>query len=97
VLQYLNNLPEGEGHTVFPSLKVNGRPLSSQPQRLKALLWCNVLENGEPDARLIHRYPTHRHRHTDRDTQTQSQAWQGLVCLDMILSHSPFSALLWYD
>jgi len=25
-----------------------------QPKRSRAVLWCNVLANGEPDARVIH-------------------------------------------
>lgn len=50
---YLNTLPRGQGHTVFPLL--DGGRFSVQPKRLKALLWCNVLENGAPDPRLIHR------------------------------------------
>ncbi|GAB5032928.1 phf isoform b [Nannochloropsis oceanica] len=41
------------GHTVFP--KLEGGRFSVQPKRLKALLWCNVLPNGAPDPRLIHR------------------------------------------
>eukprot|EP00624_Nannochloropsis_granulata_P001633 evm.model.NODE_18033_length_94466_cov_20.978998.21 len=50
---YLNTLPRGQGHTVFP--KLEGGRFSVQPKRLKALLWCNVLANGAPDPRLIHR------------------------------------------
>lgn len=26
-----------------------------QPKRLRAVLFCNVLEGGEPDPRLVHR------------------------------------------
>jgi hypothetical protein len=50
---YLNSLPRGQGHTVFP--KLNGGRFSIKPKRLRALLWCNVLEDGNPDPRLIHR------------------------------------------
>lgn len=28
---------------------------SVQPKRLRAVLFCNVLESGEPDVRLLHR------------------------------------------
>ncbi len=50
---YLNTLPRGQGHTTFPQL--HGGRFSVRPQRLNALLFCNVLENGEPDPRLVHR------------------------------------------
>lgn len=48
-----------------------------------------MLENGEPDARLIHRYHTQkRQRHTrDRETQTQTVAGKavlGLLRYDLI-------------
>ena len=35
--QYLNSLPEGEGHTEFPLLD-----LSVRPERNCALLFCNT-------------------------------------------------------
>ena len=47
---YLNTLPEGQGHTEFPALN-----LSVRPQKGSALIFCNVLPNGLPDPRLIHR------------------------------------------
>ena len=47
---YLNTLPEGQGHTEFPALN-----LSVRPQKGNALVFCNVLPNGQPDPRLIHR------------------------------------------
>ncbi len=47
---YLNTLPEGQGHTEFPALN-----LSVRPQKGNALMFCNVLPNGQPDPRLIHR------------------------------------------
>lgn len=48
---YLNDLPEGAGgETEFPLLGLKVRP-----RRGCALLFCNVLENGELDHRVIHR------------------------------------------
>ena len=53
---YLNTLPEGVGHTEFPLLRdSNGKPLSIRPRCGTALLFCNVDEEGEPDARACHR------------------------------------------
>ena len=46
---YLNNLPEGQGHTEFPNLK-----LSVRPQRGCAVLFPNLLPSGEVDVRTIH-------------------------------------------
>ena len=48
---YLNNLPPGQGHTEFPLLE----GVSVTPRKGGALLFCNVLENGEIDPRLAHR------------------------------------------
>ena len=47
---YLNNLPEGQGHTEFPVINV-----SVQPKRGCGILFCNLLANGEPDPRVIHK------------------------------------------
>lgn len=47
---YLNNLPAGQGHTEFPLLGV-----SVTPRKGGALLFCNVLADGEADPRLAHR------------------------------------------
>jgi hypothetical protein len=47
---YLNNLPRGEGHTEFPAIN-----LSVQPERGCAVVFCNVLPNGAPDPRTVHR------------------------------------------
>lgn len=44
---YLNTLKGG--HTVFPELD-----LRVQPNARLAVLWCNVLKDGEPDPRMIH-------------------------------------------
>lgn len=53
---YLNTLPEGVGHTEFPLLRgADGGALSVRPRAGTALLFCNVDEAGEPDARLCHR------------------------------------------
>lgn len=46
---YLNNLPLDNGCTEFPELG-----LKVQPQRGRALLFCNILGNGEPDSRVVH-------------------------------------------
>eukprot|EP01035_Chromulina_nebulosa_P024305 gene24305-31618_t len=40
----------GEGHTEFPMLG-----LSIQPKKGSAVLWCNLLPNGEADSRTSHR------------------------------------------
>ena len=47
---YLNNLPEGQGHTEFPILN-----LSLRPQRGCGLLFCNLLPTGAIDVRTQHR------------------------------------------
>jgi hypothetical protein len=47
---YLNTLPSGIGCTSFPSLG-----LSVTPERGTAVLFCNVLPDGTPDARTIHK------------------------------------------
>ena len=49
IFVYLNSLPEGQGHTEFP-----GIGLSVTPKRGMAVLFPNVLENGEPDVRTVH-------------------------------------------
>lgn len=46
---YLNSLPAGQGETVFPVLKLN-----VTPKRGRALLFCNVLPNGDVDKRTVH-------------------------------------------
>ncbi len=46
---YLNSLPWGQGHTEFPALG-----LSVQPQQGSAVMFCNVLKDGQVDARLVH-------------------------------------------
>jgi len=50
LLIYLNTLPEGQGHTEFPDLK-----LSVRPERGCGVLFCNVLGDGQPDPRTVHR------------------------------------------
>lgn len=50
LLLYLNTLPEGQGHTEFPGLK-----LSVRPEKGCGILFCNVLEDGLPDSRTCHR------------------------------------------
>ena len=53
---YLNTLPEGIGHTEFPLLRTaDGAPFSVRPRSGTALIFCNVDEDGRPDARLCHR------------------------------------------
>ncbi len=47
---YLNTLPEGEGHTEFPELGISVRP-----ERGCAVLFSNVLANGDIDPRTVHR------------------------------------------
>lgn len=46
---YLNDLPEGQGATEFPSLE-----LKVTPKRGSAVMFCNLLENGECDPRVAH-------------------------------------------
>jgi len=47
---YLNDVPAGAGgETEFPRLK-----LKITPKRRKALLFCNVCEDGTPDLRVVH-------------------------------------------
>jgi len=50
LLLYLNTLPLVQGHTEFPDLK-----LSVRPERGCGVLFCNVLPDGQPDPRTIHR------------------------------------------
>ena len=47
---YLNSLPTNQGHTEFPELG-----LSVQPERGSAVLFSNVLTDGTPDTRTVHR------------------------------------------
>ena len=54
VFIYLNTLPEGEGHTEFPLLN-EGKGLSVQPTRGDAIVWCNILPDGNVDPLLQHR------------------------------------------
>ena len=52
---YLNDLPFPNGFTEFPKLN-----LSILPKRGQALLFCNILPNGEADLRVIHKaLPVH--------------------------------------
>jgi hypothetical protein len=52
---YLNDLPFGNGFTEFPSLN-----LSILPKRGQALMFCNILPNGQADNRVIHKaLPVH--------------------------------------
>ena len=46
----MNDLPEGQGHTEFPLLN-----LTIQPERGKALIFCNIDSQGMPDRRLLHK------------------------------------------
>jgi prolyl 4-hydroxylase len=46
---YLNNLPENEGCTEFPSLNLKVHPI-----RGSAVLFCNMLPDGNADKRTIH-------------------------------------------
>ena len=49
---------DGIGHTEFPLLQAadgSGRSLSVRPRSGTALVFCNVDERGESDARLCHR------------------------------------------
>lgn len=50
LLLYLNTLPRGQGHTEFPGLH-----LSVRPEKGCGILFCNVLEDGQPDPRTRHR------------------------------------------
>ena len=50
IFVYLNTLPEGQGHTSFPTLGVSVRP-----QRGCGVLFCNILPDGEVDTRTVHR------------------------------------------
>jgi len=47
---YLNTLPDGVGHTEFPTVGLSVRPRSGT-----ALLFCNVDAAGEPDVNVCHR------------------------------------------
>jgi prolyl 4-hydroxylase len=47
---YLNDLPIGEGETVFPKLNIK-----VQPRRGRAVFWSNVLEDGTLDPLVVHR------------------------------------------
>ena len=54
VFIYLNSLPEGEGHTEFPLLN-EGKGLSVRPSRGDAVVWCNILPDGNVDPLLQHK------------------------------------------
>ena len=49
VFLYLNDMPPGEGKTVFPELN-----LSVTPKRRSALVFANITEDGSPDPRTVH-------------------------------------------
>jgi hypothetical protein len=51
VFSYLNTLPEGQGHTEFPALD----NVSIRPIKGAAVMFCNVMPNGEADVRTVHR------------------------------------------
>jgi prolyl 4-hydroxylase len=52
---YLNDLPFGNGFTEFPLLS-----LSVLPKRGQALLFCNILPDGNADERVVHKaMPVH--------------------------------------
>eukprot|EP00808_Paulinella_micropora_P021074 g55850.t1 len=50
IFVYLNDLPEGEGLTVFPVLG-----LSCQPRQGTAILFRNISPLRWPDGRVVHR------------------------------------------
>eukprot|EP01006_Ploeotia_vitrea_P059954 TRINITY_DN75048_c0_g1_i1.p1 TRINITY_DN75048_c0_g1~~TRINITY_DN75048_c0_g1_i1.p1 ORF type:complete len:308 (-),score=39.11 TRINITY_DN75048_c0_g1_i1:89-1012(-) len=59
---YLTSMKKGMGCTEFPKLalpsgkgkKKQEQCVCVQPEAGKAVLWCNVLEGGEADPRLVH-------------------------------------------
>lgn len=56
ILVYLNDLPDGSGgSTQFPLLSGEHGCLSIRPERNMAVIWCNLLRDGTPDQRLVHR------------------------------------------
>ncbi len=57
---YLNTLPDGQGCTEFPSASSSSSSSRSSgmqvtPRRGCAVLWSNILPNGQADVRTIHR------------------------------------------
>jgi hypothetical protein len=55
VFLYLNHLPLGIGHTCFPHLKNSeGKQLTVNPVRGKALIFPNILPDGSADKRTAH-------------------------------------------
>ena len=50
VFVYLTTMPENVGCTEFPKIGV-----TVQPVRGKAVFFCNVCPDGQPDSRLVHR------------------------------------------
>jgi hypothetical protein len=59
ILVYLNDLPEGSGgSTQFPLLKnteAGEDCFSIRPEKNMAVIWCNLLKDGMPDQRVVHR------------------------------------------
>lgn len=53
ILQYLNDLPSGEGCTEFPRIQ-----LSVQPERGSALVFSNVDEAGTCISNMVHKANT---------------------------------------
>ena len=49
-LQYLNDMPEHEGHTDFPNIDLSVRPV-----RGSAVIFCNVDLRGNCDPKVVHR------------------------------------------
>ena len=47
---YLNDLPEGQGHTEFPLINI-----SVQPKKGCGVLFCNVKPDGSPDPLVAHK------------------------------------------
>lgn len=58
ILVYLNDLPDGSGgSTQFPLLSDNQSSgcFSIRPEKNMAVIWCNLLKDGMPDQRVVHR------------------------------------------
>jgi hypothetical protein len=52
---YMNTMPKGNGHTIFPLLPGKGGAcLSVQPKEGMALIFGNVLSDNEADPRTCH-------------------------------------------
>ena len=78
LLIYLNTLPDGQGHTEFPELE-----LSVRPEKGCGLLFCNVLGDGQPDPRTIHRacpVEGNLHKYAVNVWMTD-QSFQSLACV----------------